>query len=262
VVAGRRWPFVSNCQHVEWIGLCARVVRRNGDVEPAPRLVFIRADEVTIEDTWDTAGLQGTGSHHVRVSGVRVPPERGCEFIGVPWAQGPIWRMPVFSAILPPLAACPLGIARGALDELARQVRQGRQGVRRGDLANDPLAMHDIAEAELRLESARAAAHHLGREAHDRVARGERLEPGLLARVYLADIHAAETAVEVTAVAHRLGGGAAAYSDSPLLRGLVDVQTAHQHWQFAHDHRVHLGRVLTGVADTYPPYITERDLVR
>ena len=53
--------------------------------------------------------------------------------------------MPVFSVILPLLAAVPLGIARGALDEVARQAREGRAGVRRGDLAGDPLAMADYA---------------------------------------------------------------------------------------------------------------------
>ena len=43
----------------------------------------------------------------------------------------------------------------------------------------------------------------------------------LLARIHLATLHATDTAVEVTSVAHRLGGGAAAYADSPLLRALV-----------------------------------------
>jgi hypothetical protein len=43
---------------------------------------------------------------------------------------------------------------------------------------------------------------------------------------------------------------------SRLLRALDDVLAVRQQYQFAHDHRVALGRVLTGVADRYPPYIT------
>jgi indole-3-acetate monooxygenase len=82
------------------------------------------------------------------------------------------------------------------------------------------------------------------------------LDGRVLARVYLSHLHAAETAAEVTSVAHRLGGGAAAYSSSPLLRALCDVEAARQHLQFAHKHRVALGRVLAGVDATYPPYIT------
>ena len=100
----------------------------------------------------------------------------------------------------------------------------GRAGIRRGDLASNPLAMHDLAAAELRLDGARAVLHDLVRTAHDRATRSEPLAPAFLARIYLANLHAADTAVEVTAVAHRLGGGAAAYADSPLLRALDDVQ--------------------------------------
>ena len=99
--------------------------------------------------------------------------------------------------------------------------------------------------------------HYLVRTAYDRAARGESTDPrDLPARLYLANLHAADTAVDVTAVAHRLGGGAAAYAHSPLLRALDDVLAVQQHYQFSHEHRIALGCVLIGVADRYPPYIT------
>ena len=41
-----------------------------------------------------------------------------------------------------------------------------------------------------------------------------------------------QVAFDVTATAHRLGGGSAAYADSSLLRRLRDVQTARQHIMF------------------------------
>jgi alkylation response protein AidB-like acyl-CoA dehydrogenase len=250
-----RWPFVSNCLHAAWIGLGARM-RRRGDVEPRPQLVFAPAAEITIEDTWDAVGMSGTGSHHVRAEHVRIDRSHFCEFVGTPWPDAPLWRMPVFSVILPLLAAVPLGIARGALDELARQARDGRAGVRRTDLASDPLAMADYAAAAARLDAARGALIDLVRRAHEQVSCGDLLGPCQLARIYLANLHATETAVEVTAVAHRLGGGAAAYGASPLLHALNDVYAARQHYQFAHEHRSALGRVLAGVDETYPPYIT------
>jgi alkylation response protein AidB-like acyl-CoA dehydrogenase len=128
--------------------------------------------------------------------------------------------------------------------------------VRRGNLADDPLAIHDLATAEADLGAARAGLHHLVEAAHDRASRRQPVEPSFLARLHLAHLHAVDTAVDVTATAHRIGGGAAAYAGSPLLRALDDVLTARQHFQFAHDHRVALGRVLTGVTDRYPPYIT------
>lgn len=250
-----RWPFVSHCRHAEWFGLGA-VLRRGGEADPVPRLAFVRADDLVIEDTWHVVGLRGTGSHHVRAEGVTVGDRHHCEFVGSPWPDAPLWRLPVFSILLPALAAVPLGIARGALDELARQAREGRTGVRRGALADDPLAMHDLAAADLRLAAARTVLHDLVRAAHDGATRGDPPDPRLLARIYLADLHAVDTAVDVTAEAHRLGGGAAAYAGSPLLRALDDVLAARQHYQFAREHRVGLGRVLAGVDDRYPPYIT------
>lgn len=246
-----RWPFVSNCLHAEWIGLVARPSR----TASLPLLVFARADGLTIEDTWDTVGLSGTGSHHVTATDVTVDPDHCCPFVGEPWLDAPLWRLPVFTVILPMLAAVPLGIARGALDELARQARDGRAGVRRGDLADDPLAMADYAAAELRLLSARSGLLDVVGAAHERATRNEPITPRHLARIYLANLHAVDTAVEVTNVCHRLGGGAAVHTASPLLRALDDVYAARQHYQFANDHRPHLGKVLAGLDTAYPPYI-------
>jgi hypothetical protein len=41
---------------------------------------------------------------------------------------------------------------------------------------------------------------------------------------------------EVTSTAHQLGGGAAIYRGSRLLRVLSDVQAARQHLLFSHQH--------------------------
>jgi indole-3-acetate monooxygenase len=61
--------------------------------------------------------------------------------------------------------------------------------------------------------------------------------------------------VEVTAEAHALGGGAAAYTDSPLPRALRDVYTARQHLLFAPRHRSELGKVVAGMDVAYPPFV-------
>jgi alkylation response protein AidB-like acyl-CoA dehydrogenase len=53
-----RWPFVSNCHHAEWIGLGATLRRDRGGTDPVPRLAFVRAADITIEDTWDVVGLR------------------------------------------------------------------------------------------------------------------------------------------------------------------------------------------------------------
>jgi indole-3-acetate monooxygenase len=249
-----RWPFVSNVLHSRWTCLGA-TLQRDGVVDPTVRLAFVPVAGLTIEDTWDVAGMRATGSHHVNCDDLEVAPEHVCTFSDDPWPEGTLWRLPVFAVLLPALAAVPLGIARGALDRIATSIREGRDA-RRGPLADDPLAIADFAAADSRLRGARAALREAVSAAHEAAARGVPLGRPLLARIYLSHLQAAETAVEVTSVAHRLGGGAAAYEGSPLLRALCDVEAARQHLQFAHKHRMTLGKILAGVDVAYPPYIT------
>ena len=64
-----------------------------------------------------------------------------------------------------------------------------------------------------------------------------------------------DIAVEVTSVAHALGGAAAVYAGSNLLRSLLDVQTARQHLLFGHQHRPAIAAALAGRDVTYPPFL-------
>jgi alkylation response protein AidB-like acyl-CoA dehydrogenase len=163
--------------------------------------------------------------------------------------------VPIYCALLPVLAAVPLGIARGAVDEVARQAREGR-AARRGQVGDDPLALAALADADTRLRAAAAGLRAVVAEVHDRAERGEPVDRRLQARNYLACLLASDMAVEVTAAAHALGGGAAAYTSSTLQRSLRDVQTGRQHLLLSPRHRIELGRVLTGADTTYPPFVT------
>ncbi len=248
-----RWPFTSNCLHSTWIGVGAFVEGHDG-VEPVPRVVYVPTSEFTIEDTWDASGLRGTGSHHVSVRDVAIDLDHTCTFSDASWASGTVWRLPIYTRLLPTLAAVPLGIARGALDEIARQVREGREA-RRGQLADDVTSMAEFAIADAQLRAASDGLLAGLTEAYQCVGRGDPVDRPLQARIALACLYACDVGVEVTSVAHELGGGAAAYHGSPLLRALNDVHAARQHMLFAHKHRSELGKVLAGVDMAYPPFI-------
>jgi alkylation response protein AidB-like acyl-CoA dehydrogenase len=253
-----RWPFVSNCLHSAWAGLGAFVELvgsdGNGD-EPVEKIVFVPVDDLVVEDTWDSAGLRGTGSHHVTATDVPVELDHMCAFTDTPWPDGPRWRLPLGTVMVPLLAAVPLGIARGALDEIARQAREGRSA-RRGQVTDDPVALGELAEADATLWAARSGLHAAVDEARRRVEAGQAVERPLQARIVLAGMHACDAAVAATSVAHRLGGGAAAYAGSRLLRALCDVEAARQHLLFAHAHRPALAQIRSGIDMPY------RNLVR
>jgi alkylation response protein AidB-like acyl-CoA dehydrogenase len=248
-----RWPFTSNCLHSGWAGLSALFQEASG-LDPIPRVVFVPMSDLVIEDTWDVVGLRGTGSHHVAATEVRVAPEQCVRFTDRPWPEGTLWRLPIYSVLLPTLVAVPLGIARGAIDEIARQTRQGRTA-RRGQLADSPISMAEFAVADTRLRAAWAALRDAVAEAHALAEQSEPVGRQHQARIYLACIHACDTSVDVTSIAHQLGGGAAAYRGSRLLRALSDVQTARQHLLFSHQHLPELGKIVAGLDVAYPPFV-------
>jgi indole-3-acetate monooxygenase len=250
---GGRWPFTSNCLHSAWVGLGALFHEAEG-VDPVPRIVFVQVADLTIEDTWDVVGLRGTGSHHVAAAQVPVYLDRCARFADTPWPDGTLWRLPVYTTLMPLLAAVALGIARGAVDDVSRQTRKGRIA-RRGQLADAPISMAELAVADTRLRAARAGLRDAVGEAHMRARRGEPINRQLQARICLAGMHACDASVEVTSAAHHLGGSAAAYRGSRLLRALSDVQAARQHLLFSHHHLSELGKLVAGLDVPYPPYV-------
>ena len=93
-----RWPFVSGCNHADWIGAFC-VATRNGiavqgpsEGMPAIRIVVLPAKNWRIEDTWFAEGLKGTGSHHIALKDVRVPEIQVVDpFKSAPTLPGPLF---------------------------------------------------------------------------------------------------------------------------------------------------------------------------
>ena len=187
-----RWPFVSNCLHAEWIGLVAKLQRGDGETDPVPRLVFVARRDIVIEDTWRTVGMQGTGSHHVTVSDLAIAPEQCLRVRRATLGRRPavadagVQHLPA-AAGGRPARHRPWRPRRGRPPG-SRQSRRPAAAISR----NNPLAMHDLAAAELRLRAPGPSSTTWWRTAHDRAARSEPLSPQLLARIYLAP-HAAVT---------------------------------------------------------------------
>src|ERR1700730_14683955 len=130
-----RWPFASGCQHADWI-LAACVMTKDGQPPPRPidgvpmtQFVFLPATFWQIEDTWHSAGLKGTGSHHVVLRDTLVPVANFANpSSGISCLPGPLYKAPL--RIIPLIhAPVALGIAEGALDDLAEMAGTGRRQV-------------------------------------------------------------------------------------------------------------------------------------
>jgi alkylation response protein AidB-like acyl-CoA dehydrogenase len=252
-----RWPFASGCEHCTWL-MGGAVVLDGGTPRLLPdgsvdaRLMLFPADVVRVLDTWNVAGLRGTGSHDIVVDGVTVPGARSFSLVADrPFHDRPLYAFPVFGLLALGIAAVALGIARAAVDELVRLATMKTPTGSRRTLAERPLAQAAVAQAEAGLEAARAFVFAAIDEAWERARTDGALDVRLRARLRLAATHAARAAASAVDLAWDAGGGTVVYETSPLQRHFRDVHVATQHVMVAPPTLELAGRVLLGVgADT------------
>ena len=240
-----RWQFASGCQHSRWRMGGTIVASDPPELLPsgAPdvRCILFRADETTIHDTWDTAGLRGTGSHDLEVRDVTVPRERTFSLItGAPRHEG--YTLSLFGLLASGVAAVGLGIARSALDGIVGVVGKKKLPGGKKTLAHRELVQLEIARAEARVRAARGLLF----EALDEAIAAPDSLPAR-ARLRIAACHAATESAAVTASAYELGGGSAVYRTSPLQRQFRDAHVVTHHLMVSSTALTMAGRVLLGV---------------
>ena len=248
-----RWGYASGCEHASWF--FANAIEGFQDGHPLMRVAVLAPSEVTIEDTWNVAGLRGTGSHHFSVDGAVIPPDR--TFVPLadpPCVDVPIVHIPTPAVFALGIAAVALGAARGALDEVLDLAQAKVPLLAPATLATDPLFHHDLARADAGLSAGRA----LLVEATERLwERAEAGQPATLedrARARAAATWATEAALAATEFAYHAGGGGAVYDDSPLQRRLRDVHAMTQHFLVRPDSFVAAGAILAGQGLSLPVF--------
>ena len=248
-----RWAFASGCEHAGWIwGNCVEGVV---DGVPQLRVALFEPDQVAIEDTWDTVGMRGTGSHHVRADGVVVPADRTARpMVDPPCLDVPIVRVPPPSAFGLSIAAVALGIARGALDEITALAADRTPLLAHGPIAVDPNFQAQLARADTDLAAATALLADTATTVWATAVGGGEPSPEERARTRAAAVWVVERAAGVVEAAYLAGGSAALHASSPLQRRLRDLATLRQHFLVRADTMVHAGELLAGQELTIPVF--------
>jgi indole-3-acetate monooxygenase len=252
-----RWDFASGGEHCDWLCGGATVLeggrpRVTVDGQPEVRLFFVPAADVQMIDTWDVAGLCGTGSHDFAVTEAFVPADHSLTFDASPWCTGPVWRMPMFSHLFPPMAAVPLGIARAALDTLTRLAgdKVPYRSARR--LAERDVVQSMVARAEAGWRAGRAFLFEAVTDLWETVLRGDPVTMEQRAIARLATVHAAQVSIDAVDLCFKAGGSTSIYRGSLLQRAFRDVHVATQHSVLAYSGYETAGRVLLGLAPDTP----------
>jgi len=246
--------FISGCHNAEWCFMGAPIfdgdeMRRDAAGQPMARMWFLHRSEWEIVDTWNVAGLRGSGSHDVRADGALVPARlAGVELMIVPPRyDNPVYRIPVPLRLAYNKAAVALGVARGALDAFVELATTKVPLMSSSPLRDRPIAQQRMGEAEATVRAARAflieamgtveAELHAGRPAPSGPATQ-------IAR--LACTHVANTCMTAVDSIHNAAGTSAMYLDSPLERKLRDAHGCATHRWVAHPLYGELGKIFLG----------------
>jgi alkylation response protein AidB-like acyl-CoA dehydrogenase len=144
------------------------------------------------------------------------------------------------------MAAVPLGIARGALDDVTELATAKVPLLAPSALATDPVFQYHLADADARLRAARAGLYQAAGDAWDAAVGGDEFAPELRAHLRATAVHAGVTATEVVDFAYHAGGGSSLYLESPLQRRLRDAHAVSQHFLLRPGTLTTCGAVLAG----------------
>lgn len=228
-----RWPYASGSHHATWASIAGVVINEAGEVEAL--MGFARASELTLEDTWHTVGMRGTGSNTWVADDVFIPDHRLAPLGALTEGAWPlptdeaIFRIPFVPIAVVMLLPSLLGLGRAALDLVIEKAPQ--KGMHHTIFARqtDSVGVQiQLAEAALKLETARLHTYDIV-DRLDALASGKDLSYADRARMRGQVGHAAQ---QVLAAIQELVGihGAGSFAESNRLQQIWrDANTAARH---------------------------------
>lgn len=253
LVSGRT-TFISGCHNAEWCFMIAPAyvgdeMKLDAEGRPTVKGWFLHRSQWTILDTWDVAGLRGSGSHDVVADGAVVPARHaGVDLVTLPaHYDNPVFRIPVPLRLAYNKAAIAIGVARGALDAFVELANEKTPMLSTTLLRDRPVAQQRLGEAEATLRASRAFLFEAMGEVHDELVAGAEApsqRTTVLGR--LACTHAANASMGVVDSIHNTAGTSAMRMHSPLERKLRDAHGAATHRWVAHPLYGELGKIFLG----------------
>ena len=241
-----RWPFGSGSHNARWI-LGGSMIAED-DTGPAEVVAaFFDADDVTIHDNWDVAGLCGTGSNDIEVKDVFVPAGRWAVIGGKPRIGTPLYRFPTLGLLALGVCAVSLGIAVRAIEEFTALATEKVPTGSKRSLAAREAAQKDLAMAEARVGAARAYVHSCINEAWSVAADAGRIPLDAKAKLRLAAANATWSAVDAVDRLYHAAGGTSIYQNSRLQKCFRDVHVSTQHAMVGQQMFEVVGKVMLGI---------------
>ncbi|HIG40830.1 MAG: acyl-CoA dehydrogenase family protein [bacterium] len=251
-----RWPFGSGSQNADWIcGGC--FIYKNGEQVmgkhgPESQLMMFEASQVNIEDTWDVAGLKGTGSHHFNVKDVFVPTGRSVILGARARVQRPLYQFPLLGLLALGVSSVSLGLGYKALSAFKDLAGVKTPTGARRKLIDRPAVQSDVAKSVADLESAEAYINFTIDNAWALANQGEKLSLAHKGKLRLAAVNATRRSVAAVDRLYQLGGGSSIYENNVLQQCLRDIHVTTQHIMVASPIFELTGKVELGIDPRQP----------
>jgi alkylation response protein AidB-like acyl-CoA dehydrogenase len=242
-----RWAFCSGCHNSDLFGATVHIWEDGERKEGIHQYLVVSKPDFEILDTWFTSGLCGSGSHDVVLNDVFVSEERLVAPLGKVQHGSALLRMPFRTRLTYNKVAIAFGLARAALDDFVNLAEGKIPRFTSKTLRDRSWAQRAIAEAEVRVRSARALVMELVGSVWEKSVKGEALSNRDAAMFQLACSDAVRVCIGAVRQLVEAAGTTANQKGHPLERIARDIQVIGQHQTVAPHHIEDAGRVLLGV---------------
>lgn len=257
-----KWPLASGCHHANWMVTACFIYDADGkpklgpDGAPEPNAFFVPIADCEILDTWYSAGLRGTGSHHFQCTDIFVPDDRHFASVGAPPVQkGPLYSAQIPNIWGPNVAAVALGIARDAIQSFIRLASEKKPSRMASLLAQQDVVQDKIGQAEGLLRSGRAFMMETIGAMWTLLSASKKVPLDLAASNRLACSMAVQHAIQATDLMFGAAGATSIYTTSRLERCFRDVHMVSQHGVVGPTNILFAGRSMLGLTPegAFPP---------
>jgi len=250
------WPFSSGVASCDW-NMLASVVSPDDEADGIEyRIFLINRDDYRILDTWDAAGLRGTGSNDVEVRDafvadamtVAVSDLAGGPTPGSAANPNPLYSLAVFSLFPYVLSGVALGNAQACLDdyvELARHRASTYNRTKLGDLQSTQIK---IAEASAKIDAARLIMRQNCIQAMTDAERGQFPDMATKTRLRRDGAFSVNLCTDAVSLLFSASGARALFTTGALQRQFRDAHAINSHIAFNFDMAgTNYGRVALGL---------------
>lgn len=250
------WPFSSGVASCEW-NMLASVVYSEDEADGIEyRIFLLPKGDYKVLDTWNVAGLRGTGSCDVEVREafvashmtVAVGDLSGGPTPGSEVNPNPLYTLPVFSLFPYVLSGVALGNAQACLDDYAEVARHRISTYNRAKLSDFQSTQIKIAEASAKIDAARLIMRSACLEAMENARRGHIPDMAAKTRYRRDGSFSVNLCTDAVSMLFAASGARGLFTSGVLQRQFRDAHAINSHLAFNFDAAgTNYGRVALGL---------------